>query len=35
MFVLILGTWSFGFIIFLSVIQRIIIFLSPIQLIII
>ena len=34
-FVLILSTWKFGFIIFLSVIQRIIIFLSPIQLLII
>jgi len=35
MFVLILSTWNFGFIIFLSVIQRIIIILSPIQRIII
>ena len=34
-FVLILSTWKFGFIIFLSVIQRIIIILSPIQLLII
>ena len=32
---LILSTWNFGFIIFLSVIQRIIIILSPIQLLII
>ena len=30
-FVLILSTWEFGFIIFLSVIQRLIIFLSVIQ----